>query len=95
MEHKLAGAILSVTESDQCDDNNSTAASTQCTVVVHGLHYTDKDEAVDCLELYFSQDSNGSGGGEIVEDGIQIMKGKGVILFVDSKGWCIVNILFQ
>ena len=90
MEHKLAGVIFSVSESDQCDDNNSTAASTQCTVVVHGLHYTDKDEAVDCLELYFSQDSDGSRGGEIVEDGIQIVKGKGVITFVDSKGRCIV-----
>ena len=87
MEHKLAGAIFSVTERDQCDtgnNNNSTAASTQCTVVVHGFCFTDKDEAVDCLELYFSQDKKG---GEIVEDGIKIVKGKGIINFVDSKGW--------
>ena len=89
MEHKLVGTPLSVTERDQhhtANPSSSTAVSTQCTVMVHGLHYSDKDQAVDCLELYFSQNSNGSGGGEIVDNGIQILKGKGIITFVDSKG---------
>ena len=83
----MLGATISVTEYDQCDiadtDHSNSTLLPQCTVTVHGLHYNDKDEAVDCLELYFSQDSKG---GEIVEDGIQIVKGKGVITFVDSEG---------
>ena len=90
MEHKITGVPVSVTECDQCDTiectSSSPVASCQCTVTVHGLHYTDKDDAIECLELYFGQDHNGSGGGEIVDDGIKIVKGKGIITFADSKG---------
>jgi len=87
MEHKMLGATLSVTESDQSDITEHVVTSSQsCTVTVHGLTYTDKDDAMECLELYFSQNKKGSGGGEIAKDGIQVMKGKGIITFVDSKG---------
>ena len=89
-EHKLGGLTLCISECDQPDTttpSNATTTSPQCTVMVHGFHYNDKEEAIDCLELYFGQDSKGSGGGEIVENGIQIVKGKGIITFADSKGW--------
>ena len=89
MEHKLLRTQVCVSERDHSDDeanDNSTSSSSQCTVTVHGFHYSDKEEAIDDLELYFGQDRKGSGGGEIVEDGIQIMKGKGIITFADSKG---------
>ena len=95
-EHKLLGSTICISECDQPDTttpSNATTTSSQCTVMVHGFHYNDKDEAMDYLELYFGQDSKGSGGGEIVEDGIQIVKGKGIITFADSKGWLsILNI---
>ena len=88
MEHKLLKTQICVSECDLPDEeaSNSSTVSSQCTVTVHGLKCSDKEEAIDCLELYFGQDRKGSGGGEIVKDGIQIMKGKGIITFADSKG---------
>ena len=89
LEHKLLKTQICVSECDRSDEetvDNSTSSSAQCTVMVHGFHFTDKEEAIDCLELYFGQDRKGSGGGEIVEGGIQIMKGRGIITFADSKG---------
>ena len=88
MEHKLLKTQICVSECDRSDEevDDSTSSSSQSTVTVHGFHYSDKEEAIDCLELYFGQDRKGSGGGEIVEDGIQIVKGRGIITFADSKG---------
>ena len=87
MEHKLLRTQVCVSECDRSDEevDNSTSSS-QCTVTVQGFHYSDKEEAIDCLELYFGQDIKGSGGGEIVEDGIQIVEGRGIITFADNKG---------
>ena len=89
MEHQLLKTQICVSECDHSDEeiDNSTSSSSQCTVTVHGFHYSDKEEAIDDLELYFGQDRKGSGGGEIVEDGIRIVKGKVIITFADSKGW--------
>ena len=72
MEHKLLNTQICVSERDHSDEeiDNSVSSSSQCTVIVHSFHYSDKEEAIDCLELYFGQDRKGSGGGEIVEDGI-------------------------
>ena len=83
---------ICVSECDNFDEAvNSSTSSSQCTVTVHGFHYTDKEEAIDYLDLYFSQDRKGSGGGEIVKDGIKIVKGKGIITFADRKGWLSVT----
>jgi len=86
MAHKLEGEVVTVT---QCEDSTSytdptTESPPQCTVVVKGLSYSDKDDAIDHLELYFSNSKKG--GGEIADDGIVLMKGKALITFVDSKG---------
>ena len=95
MTHKIEGEVVTVT---RCDDNTSytdpvTESPPQCTVVVKGLNYSDKDDAIDCLDLYFSSGKKGIGGGEIVDDGIVVMKGKALVTFVDSKGWCNHNII--
>ena len=96
-EHKLLGSTICISEYNQPDTTIPTNSTTslQSTVVVHGFCCFDKDEAIDYLELYFGQDSKGSGGGEIVEDGIQIVKGKGIITFADSKGWLSVFNIFM
>jgi len=88
MTHKIEGEVVTVT---MCDDSTSytdpiTEPPPQCTVVVKGLNYSDKDDAIDCLDLYFSSGKRGIGGGEIADDGIVVMKGKALVTFVDSKG---------
>ena len=86
--HKMEGEVVTVT---RCEDSASytdptTESLPQCTVVVKGLTYSDKDDAIDHLELYFSNSKKG--GGEIADDGIVVMKGRAHVTFVDSKGWC-------
>jgi len=93
MKHEVFGVTISVTESDQSDiTEHEVTPSQSCTVTVHGLCYIDKDDAIECLKLYFGQNKERSGGGEIAKGGIQLMKGKGIITFVDNKGlWSIVE----
>ena len=38
--------------SDKEVDNCTSSSSSQCTVTVHGFHYSDKEEVIDCLEIY-------------------------------------------
>ena len=100
MDHEINGEPFSVTECcDQCDTTEYTSSSpvvpSQCTVTVHGLDYTNEDDAIECLQLYFGKDKKGSGGGKIVDDGVQIVKGKGIITFADSKGLYIINVWLQ
>ena len=83
----MAGEVVTVT---RCEDiisytDPTTESPPKCTVVVKGFIYSDEDDVIiDCLELYFSNSQYG--GGEIADDGIEVMKGKACITFVDSKG---------
>jgi len=87
-EHHIEGAKVDVTKCDfsQVASNitPATESTSQCTVVVKELIYSDKNDAVDCLELYFDNEDNS--GGKIIDNGITISKGKVFITFQDSKG---------
>ena len=88
-EYKIEGTVVTVTECDSTEVTSYTesiAEQQQCTVVINNFRYTDKEDAIFGLELYFTSIKKLVGGGEIVKDGIQIINNKVYITFVESKG---------
>ena len=91
-EHKIEGVVVAVT---QCDSSEVTKFTEpieeqpqpQCTVVINKFTYTDKDDATERLELYFTSSNTDVGGGSIVENGIKLSKGKVFITFMEGRGW--------
>ena len=88
-EYKIEGTVVTVTECDSSEVTRYTESISehpQCTVVINNFNYTDKEDAMFRLDLYFTSTNKNIGGGEIVEDGIQIIRDKVYITFVESKG---------